>query len=112
MRSTLVKFLLIVLFVSYYVGGTAFTHTHHFRNYSITHSHPYLPGTGEEPHHNHTAIAFNTIQQLNELAFEPLVVSVLAAVSWLLLTIFVSSGSYPMVLRALHAPQLRAPPCL
>ena len=36
--------LLVVLFMSYYVGGTAFTHTHHFLNYSITHSHPYLPG--------------------------------------------------------------------
>ena len=36
--------LLVVLFMSYYVGGTAFTHTHHFLNSSITHSHPYLPG--------------------------------------------------------------------
>ena len=27
--------LLVVLFMSYYVGGTAFTHTHHFLNYSI-----------------------------------------------------------------------------
>ena len=27
--------LLVVLFMSYYVGGTAFTHTHHFLTYSI-----------------------------------------------------------------------------
>ena len=41
--------LLVVLFMSYYVGGTAFTHTHHFLNSSITHSHPYLPGADGLP---------------------------------------------------------------
>ncbi len=34
--TTIAKYLLIVLFVSYYVGGTAFTHTHYFPTYSIT----------------------------------------------------------------------------
>ena len=42
--------LLVVLFMSYYVGGTTFTHTHYFLTYSITHSHPYLPGTDGLPH--------------------------------------------------------------
>ena len=46
--------LLVVLFMSYYVGGTAFTHTHHFLTYSITHSHPYLPGADGLPHHEHS----------------------------------------------------------
>lgn len=49
--------LLVVLFMSYYVGGTAFTHTHHFLTYSITHSHPYLPGADGLPHHEHSTVA-------------------------------------------------------
>ena len=56
--------LLVVLFMSYYVGGTAFTHTHHFLNYSITHSHPYLPGADGLPHHEHSTVAFNTIDRI------------------------------------------------
>ena len=62
--------LLVVLFMSYYVGGTAFTHTHHFLNYSITHSHPYLPGADGLPHHEHSTVAFNTIEELTELCME------------------------------------------
>ena len=62
--------LLVVLFMSYYVGGTAFTHTHHFLTYSITHSHPYLPGADGLPHHEHSTVAFNTIEELTELCME------------------------------------------
>lgn len=62
--------LLVVLFMSYYVGGTAFTHTHHFLNSSITHSHPYLPGADGLPHHEHSTVAFNTIEELTELCLE------------------------------------------
>ena len=62
--------LLVVLFMSYYVGGTAFTHTHHFLNSSITHSHPYLPGADGLPHHEHSTVSFNTIEELTELFLE------------------------------------------
>ena len=40
--KTLFKIFLIVLFGSYYIGNTFFTHTHIINKYSITHSHPYL----------------------------------------------------------------------
>lgn len=62
--------LLVVLFMSYYVGGTTFTHTHYFLTYSITHSHPYLPGTDGLPHHDHSAAGFNTIEELTGLCME------------------------------------------
>ena len=62
--------LLVVLFMSYYVGGTAFTHTHHFLNSSITHSHPYLPGADGLPHHEHSTVAFNTIEGSARLSKE------------------------------------------
>ena len=65
--TTIAKYLLIVLFVSYYVGGTAFTHTHYFPTYSITHSHPFLPGADGLPHHTHNSSAFNTIEELDDI---------------------------------------------
>ena len=79
--------LLVVLFMSYYVGGTAFTHTHHFLNYSITHSHPYLPGADGLPHHEHSTVAFNTIEELTELCMElipylPLVMAWASCAAW------------------------------
>ena len=64
------KYLLVVLFMSYYVGGTAFTHTHYFPTYSITHSHPFLPGADGLPHHTHSSTAFNTIQELDDIMLE------------------------------------------
>lgn len=68
--TTIAKYLLIVLFVSYYVGGTAFTHTHYFPTYSITHSHPFLPGADGLPHHTHNSSAFNTIEELDDIMME------------------------------------------
>lgn len=71
-RCTLfsLKFLFIVLFASYYIAATAFTHTHHSLTFSITHSHPFLPGTDGLPHHSHDLAALFTIEQLDNLEME------------------------------------------
>ena len=54
--------LLVALFVSYYIGGTAFTHTHFYHTYFyqtqlITHSHPYWPNADGLPDHDPTGDA-------------------------------------------------------
>ncbi len=64
------KVLLLVLFVGYYVGGTAFTHTHYYLNYSVTHSHPYLPGADGLPHHDHSSSSIYTIEDLTSLCVD------------------------------------------
>lgn len=104
------KFLFIVLFASYYIAATAFTHTHHYLTFSITHSHPFLPGTDGLPHHSHDLAALFTIEQLDNLEMELLGAFFLEQV-WVLLSILVF---------LLHAclggnlgwfARLRAPPC-
>lgn len=97
--------------MSYYVGGTAFTHTHHFLNHTITHSHPYLPGADGLPHHDHSAVAFNTIEELSEMCMEltpylPLVVA------WILLSVIVFLPEEEIARRSVRHRNLRAPPCL
>ena len=103
--------LLVVLFMSYYVGGTAFTHTHHFLTYSITHSHPYLPGTDGLPHHDHSAAAFNTIEELTGLCME-LIPYLSVVMAWVLLMRVVSWRGEEITLRLVRRARLRAPPCL
>ena len=90
--------LLVVLFMSYYVGGTAFTHTHHFLNSSITHSHPYLPGADGLPHHEHSTVAFNTIEELTELCLE-LIPYLPLVMAWALLMVVLVFLKKEVVLR-------------
>lgn len=105
------KALLVVLFMSYYVGGTAFTHTHHFLNHTITHSHPYWPGADGLPHHDHSTVAFSTIEELTAMCMElapylPLVIA------WVLLSVLLFLPEAEIVLRSNRSRNLRAPPFL
>ena len=101
--------LLVVLFMSYYVGGTAFTHTHHFLTYSITHSHPYLPGADGLPHHEHSTVAFNTIEELTELCME-LIPYLPLVMAWALLMVVLVFLKKEVVLRLVRRDDSRAPP--
>nr|WP_233523975.1 MULTISPECIES: hypothetical protein [unclassified Parabacteroides] len=95
--------------MSYYVGGTAFTHTHHFLNYSITHSHPYLPGADGLPHHEHSTVAFNTIEELTELCME-LIPYLPLVMAWALLMVVLVFLKKEVVLRLVRRSESRAPP--
>ena len=101
--------LLVVLFMSYSVGGTAFTHTHHFLPYSITHSHPYLPGADGLPHHEHSTVAFNTIEELTELCME-LIPYLPLVMAWALLMVVLVFLKKEVVLRLVRRDESRAPP--
>lgn len=107
----ILKSLLIVLFLSYYLGGTAFTHTHHFLTYSITHSHPYLPGSDGQPHHTHDSVAFNTIELLDSIVADVVVFTVLG-VLWVLLTTYIQEQKEKAGIFFTRSQNLRAPPVL
>ncbi len=104
------KYLLVVLFMSYYVGGTAFTHTHYFPTYSITHSHPFLPGADGLPHHTHSSTAFNTIQELDDIMLEAAALCFALATAWVLLAVFIQQHKYITPVRLVRNINLRAPP--
>ena len=108
-RSSILAYFLIGLFVSYYTGDIAFTHVHHYMNYTIIHSHPYLPGPHGQPLHTHSQNAFSTIHLLNQITIEPTPVNVVS-ISWQLLTTFIYSHTYSCVLQTAHTSSLRAPP--
>lgn len=108
--NAIAKYLLVVLFVSYYVGGTAFTHTHYFPTYSITHSHPFLPGADGLPHHTHSSAAFNTIQELDDLLMEAASLCLALVTAWVLLSVFIQKHQYTTPVRLVRNVSLRAPP--
>lgn len=109
LRNPILKYLLVVLFASYYLGGIAFTHTHHIFTYTIIHSHPYLPGSDGLPHHTHSSTALDTIEQLNEALMEVVPFFTLSMM-WILLTSFLQPHKYITVLRTIRGSNLRAPP--
>ena len=61
------KWLMVVLFMSYYFSTTLFYHTHHFQWGTVTHSHPYIPFEGGMPSHSHTAEQCATIGLLSAI---------------------------------------------
>lgn len=108
-RNSILKYLLVVLFISYYVGGVAFTHVHHFSAYTIIHSHPYLPGQDGLPHHTHSSVAFETIDLLNDIVLEETPVLVFS-MAWVLLATFLLQNKYTSAFRIIRSRNLRAPP--
>ncbi|MCI1648094.1 MAG: hypothetical protein LKI39_02780 [Bacteroides sp.] len=98
----------VLLFVYYYIGNTAFIHTHVFNNEVITHSHPFIPGA----HHTHANGEIATIAFFNAmlaLGNSPL------TVLWNLVLICFIFLSYihPISRRKCLSLSLRAPPiCL
>lgn len=108
--SAIAKYLLVVLFVSYYVGGTAFTHTHYYPTYSVTHSHPFQPGADGLPHHTHSSSAFNTIEGLDDILVEAASGFFSLAIAWLLLSVFIQQHKYITPVHLVRNVSLRAPP--
>ncbi|MBC8594594.1 hypothetical protein H8744_15390 [Oscillospiraceae bacterium N12] len=105
--SSIIKYLLIVFFLYYYIGTTAFVHTHYFDKYTVTHSHPYFPGT----HHSHSTAEIETIGLLNMLVADttPLF-SVIFALS--LISIISQTAISFTTHKELHLSHLRAPPVI
>jgi hypothetical protein len=109
LRTSFIKTLLVVLYVSFYIGNTCFLHTHHFPTYSITHSHPFLPSSDGSPQHTHSQAAFELIAQVNSIAFDltPFFVLSLALTSFAVLDQLYQPLA---IIRATAVTSLRAPP--
>lgn len=103
---SILKFLMVILFICYYVGNTAFIHTHRFQDYTITHSHPFIPGSH---HAHHSGEEVETIALFN--AFVALAVPVIAMV-FQLVFLHIILQLYPVIisLRKIGSHFLRAPP--
>lgn len=107
--QSILKYFLIVLFVSYYVGGVAFTHVHHYLSYTIVHSHPYLPGSDGLPHHTHDSVAFQTIEELTHILAES-ALFFFFGMALIFFIVFAQSPRYLIVIRSVCTCNLRAPP--
>ena len=104
------KPLLVALFVSYYIGGTAFTHTHFYHAQRITHSHPYWPNSDGLPGHEHSFAAFETIALLNHFTLEAFTMPLFTAAWVLLLGLFSVCLERPIWHLSRRAVS-RGPPC-
>ena len=108
--------LLVALFVSYYIGGTAFTHTHFYHTYFyqtqlITHSHPYWPNADGLPDHEHSKAALETIALLDHFIMEAYALPLFAVV-WVLLLVLYYVCQERLLWRLTRRAVSRAPPCL
>lgn len=104
--ATVGRYLLILFFLYYYIGITAFVHTHQIAEYTIvTHSHPFFPGA----HHSHSEAEYETVGFLNMLIAEaPLMMAVFFALSFI--GIILQTYHYPAPRKEFHHPSYRAPP--
>ena len=108
-KNILLKTLLILLHIGFYVGNTAFIHTHRYFNYSVTHSHPFAKTPEGAPDHTHDKAALDTIAQFNSLSFDFVLFFFLGIVSVLIFT-FIQQRCPSIVLRVVDSYNLRAPP--
>jgi hypothetical protein len=101
------RYLLVVLFLYYHIGNTAFVHTHVVHNHIITHSHPFLPGA----HHGHQGGELETIAWLNAAVefFTPLA---FFACLWLFLRSVLTAVKKSLFYITDTVCSSRAPPCI
>lgn len=102
----IVKYLLIVVFVYYYIGNTAFIHTHIVHTYLITHSHPFLPGM----HHSHSQIEFETLSLFNALCMDMSTALPIVPFILFFLGFIYSQSKVRTAVRRLSLFHLRSPP--
>lgn len=68
-RSSILKYLLLLLFAGYWGSITLFPHTHIVDGVSIVHSHAHNPfGKEDSSTHTHTKTAFILITQISQIA--------------------------------------------
>ncbi len=67
------RFMLLILFVSYYSAITLFYHAHLVNGQIIVHSHPYIKSQDKQnsfQSHFHSPASYSLIQQLNQICWE------------------------------------------
>ena len=112
MKHTLVnigKWMLVILFLSYYISTTMFYHTHDFNWGTVTHSHPYLPSNSEAPSHTHTPVQCQTISFLSYLLLTLSFVAAFFCNIGIVKKIYIRIYSCKSLFQPVFSP-LRAPP--
>ncbi|MDH6357509.1 hypothetical protein [Parabacteroides sp. PF5-9] len=106
----LLKALLLVLYIGFYVGNTTFVHTHHYLSYSVTHSHPFLKTTDGVPDHGHDKASLDTIDQINTIVIDFVLFLFALGIVGLFFTTLIQQPRSNIVFRVVNGYNLRAPP--
>ncbi len=61
----LMKFILPIIFINYFISISMFTHTHVVNGVTIVHSHPYAADDNGTPTHSHTGAEIQLIHTLS-----------------------------------------------
>lgn len=109
-KNILLKTFLIFLFLGFYIGNTAFVHTHYYFGYSVTHSHPYTKNAAGQPNHTHNSAELALIAQLNSFVLDLIPTISIGIVSAILLFIFIQQYRSGIIKRVVEGYNLRAPP--
>lgn len=109
-KNSLIKVLFIFLYIGFYVGNTAFFHTHHYLTFSVTHSHPFLKTSEGMPGHTHDKASLDTIDQINLIAVHFVLFLFTLGIVSLLLSIIIRQYRPGVVLQTVNSYRLRAPP--
>lgn len=100
------KWFLPVLFISYMVGITLFTHSHVVNGVTIVHSHPFKIGSD----HSHTTVEFQLIHLLNHVLVTDSGLIPTFVVAALLCILFIRPQIDPYHRSCPGVISLRAPP--
>ncbi|MDL2222037.1 hypothetical protein LJC35_05750 [Parabacteroides sp. OttesenSCG-928-N08] len=109
-KNSLLKVFFILLYVGFYVGNTAFVHTHNYLTFSVTHSHPFLNAAEGGAEHTHNKASIDTIEQINTILFDFILFVAAVGIVSQLLTLFIQPCRSAILLRVVHGCRLRAPP--
>ena len=112
MKRTLVntgKWMLVILFLSYYISTTMFYHSHHFYWGMVTHSHPYFPFDKNPANHTHTPLQCQEIDFLSNIVLTCFIIAAFVFKSTLIERIYIPVRRYKSYSRQIFSP-LRAPP--
>jgi hypothetical protein len=103
------KWMLVVLFLSYYLSATSFYHTHYYSWGTVTHSHFCFPFGDNTQQHNHTQAQCQTIQFLSSIVLACLAIAAIYKLTQIQ-QIFIPVRPHQSYVHLIASP-LRAPPC-
>jgi hypothetical protein len=105
------KWMLVVLFLSYYISATSFYHTHYYSWGTVTHSHFFFPfGDNPAQQHTHTQAQCQTIHFLSNIILACLTIAVIYKITQIR-RVFIPVRPNQSYVHLIASP-LRAPPSL
>lgn len=110
----LMRFILPIIFINYFISISLFTHTHVINGVTIVHSHPYTTDDHGNPTHSHTGAEIQLIHTLS--TFYSTSIIVLCILLGLFLTkerrLYTKPPKAIPIITTLGLSRLRPPPVL